>query len=353
MTQRPERSVSLVRLPTNVWLVGQEGSIPQRQGRYVPAVRGHPGKMLPALARRLVAEYTQPGDWILDPLSGIGTTGVEAVHQGRHYLGIEWEARFVAWQEANLKLAREQGATGQFTVLQADARRLDPDWEGSRPGDGTMERLVPTEGVAAVLTSPPYIDQLGPPGRGRFSPFVRARMLQGPCRPSFAPGSYGRGSENLGNLRGSAYWQAMRHVYTGCYQLLRPGGLLVTVLRPGRERHRLLPLHHETARLCQELGYELVDEVLAVFGRVVATEGEAAHVVNHASFWRRLATVRLREQGFPITLPQVEYVLIFRKPEVAPLPLPGCSADRAGPREPKNGLSAVLGSSLPSPGRLS
>src|SRR4051794_38137987 len=68
----------LASLPISFWLVGQEVSLVQRRGRYAPASMRHPGKMLPLLARNLVEEYTKPGDWILDPLSGIGTTGVEA-----------------------------------------------------------------------------------------------------------------------------------------------------------------------------------------------------------------------------------------------------------------------------------
>lgn len=45
-------------LPVNCWFVGQEGPEAQRQGRYLPAsVRGHPGKMLPALAHRLIESY--------------------------------------------------------------------------------------------------------------------------------------------------------------------------------------------------------------------------------------------------------------------------------------------------------
>ena len=52
----------------------------QRHGRYHPESNRHPGKMLPALARRAIETYSDPGDLVLDPMCGIGTTLVEAIH---------------------------------------------------------------------------------------------------------------------------------------------------------------------------------------------------------------------------------------------------------------------------------
>jgi len=45
------------------------------------------GAFPPALARDLIARYTQPGDTILDPFSGKGTTVLEALLQDRYAIG--------------------------------------------------------------------------------------------------------------------------------------------------------------------------------------------------------------------------------------------------------------------------
>lgn len=37
------------------------------------------GKFPPPLARHLITEFTQPGDWVLDPMTGSGTTAVESL----------------------------------------------------------------------------------------------------------------------------------------------------------------------------------------------------------------------------------------------------------------------------------
>lgn len=321
-----QRDTDLARLPLNVWLVGQEGHEAQRGERYSrPSVRGHPAKMLPALARRLVEEYTRPGDLVLDPMSGIGTVGVEAIRLGRRYVGLELEAPFVAWQRENLVAAREGGASGAFAVRQGDAREL-PALLGRNPS-----LALPLD---AILTSPPYADRLrhrdGPP-----SPLLRHLAATRPPLAVFGPG-YGVGPENLGNLPAAAYLREMEKVYAGCLAVLKPGGLLAIVIRAGRDGRRLLPLHHETARLCTGLGFEFLDEVVAFLARVEAVGGAEPHVWSHALFFRRLAVARQRASGFPITLEQTETVLLFRKP--GPLPPPAPSP----PKRDKDGRQAAL-----------
>ena len=70
-------------LPLSVWPAAQKTARAQRADRYVPESTAHPGKMLPDIARRAVEAYSAPGDFVLDPMCGIGTTLVEAVHLGR------------------------------------------------------------------------------------------------------------------------------------------------------------------------------------------------------------------------------------------------------------------------------
>jgi modification methylase len=88
--------------------------------------------MLPELARRAIAAYSDPGDLVADPLCGIGTTGVEAIHLGRDALGIELEPRWATLARANLAHAQAQGARGQAAVLEGDARQLEPAASRSR-----------------------------------------------------------------------------------------------------------------------------------------------------------------------------------------------------------------------------
>jgi site-specific DNA-methyltransferase (adenine-specific) len=55
---------------------------------------GHPTQKPVPLLREWVADFTDPGETILDPFMGSGTTGVAAVQMGRRFIGIEREPKY-------------------------------------------------------------------------------------------------------------------------------------------------------------------------------------------------------------------------------------------------------------------
>src|SRR4051794_30268711 len=129
----------------SVLLTGQTLSRDMRRGRYTPASMEHPGKMLPTIPRYLIATYAERGDLVADPMAGIGTTIVEAMHLGRHGIGVEYEHQWAQHAADNIRLATNQGATGTGEIYTGDARRLPA--------------LLPPEvhgRISLVITSPPY-----------------------------------------------------------------------------------------------------------------------------------------------------------------------------------------------------
>jgi modification methylase len=58
--------------------------------------KAHPTQKPEALLHRILIATSKPGDVILDPFFGTGTTGVVAKRLGRHFIGIEREADYVA-----------------------------------------------------------------------------------------------------------------------------------------------------------------------------------------------------------------------------------------------------------------
>jgi SAM-dependent methyltransferase len=108
----------------SVWTTAQTAPTAQRKGRYVAESTAHPAKMLPAVAAHAIAHYTDPGDLVLDPMCGIGTTLVEAVHAGRRAVGIEYEPHWVDVSRANLALAHTAGVEHDGRVFHGDARQI-------------------------------------------------------------------------------------------------------------------------------------------------------------------------------------------------------------------------------------
>ncbi|MBS0410404.1 MAG: site-specific DNA-methyltransferase [Proteobacteria bacterium] len=64
--------------------------------------KGHPTQKPEALLSRLILASTRPGDLILDPFFGSGTTGAVAKRLGRQFVGIEREPRYAALAEARI-----------------------------------------------------------------------------------------------------------------------------------------------------------------------------------------------------------------------------------------------------------
>jgi modification methylase len=62
----------------------------------------HPTQKPEALLHRILTASTRPGDVVLDPFFGTGTTGAVAKRLGRHFVGVEREAAYIAAAEARI-----------------------------------------------------------------------------------------------------------------------------------------------------------------------------------------------------------------------------------------------------------
>jgi modification methylase len=276
-------------LPLAVWPCAQTSPQYQRAGRYLPASTAHPAKMVPELARRIVAEYSPPGGLVVDPLCGIGTTLVEAAALGRRAVGVELDARWAELARANLAVALPDHQDVRGEVRLGDARRLA----------GVLADLAGT--VDLVATSPPYGGDVGTIDKPAW---LAGRSL---CRRDTL--NYSPERANLGYARGDRYVAELACVYAGCFALLRPGGLLVTVTKNLRRRGRVLDLATITVELATRAGFQHLQHVVALLAAV--RDGEL-----HArpSFWQLTQTRRARARGAPCHLVVHESVSVFVRP---------------------------------------
>lgn len=88
----------------DVWVIA---STPKRE----KLLGGHPTQKPLALLERIICATTKPGDKVLDPFSGSGTTGVAAKLHGREFAGIELSDEYVALSNARIRATRRQGAS--------------------------------------------------------------------------------------------------------------------------------------------------------------------------------------------------------------------------------------------------
>src|ERR1043166_986798 len=62
----------------------------------------HPTQKPEALLARVILSSSRPGDLVLDPFSGTGTTGAAAKRLGRRFIGIERDAAYAAYADARI-----------------------------------------------------------------------------------------------------------------------------------------------------------------------------------------------------------------------------------------------------------
>jgi modification methylase len=274
-------------LPLSVWPTAQQPAATQRAGRYLPGSTAHPAKMLPAIARQAIGAYSQPGDLVVDPMCGIGTTLVEAIHLGRDAIGIELESRWAELASANIAYACRHGATGTATVITGDARLLpilvDPDLTGR---------------VALVLTSPPY-------GRSIHGQ-VTARPGRGVAK---FDDTYSADPANLGRVNQPTLLKALQQILANCQQLLAPDGLLVLTARPYRHRDHLVDLPGQLTQVAEATGLMLYERNAAL---LVGLRED--RLVARPSFFQLNQVRKARAHGLPLRIIAHEDVLVFRQP---------------------------------------
>jgi modification methylase len=85
----------------------------------------HPTQKPEALLYRVLNATTKPGDVVLDPFFGTGTTGAVAKKLGRHFIGIEQETRYIAGALKRIASIRTlDAATIETTVSKRQAPRV-------------------------------------------------------------------------------------------------------------------------------------------------------------------------------------------------------------------------------------
>lgn len=99
----------------------------------MPENTAHPTQKSEKMLAKMILASSSPGDVVLDPFAGSGSTSVVAKKLGRHYVGIEREPQYCAWAE--------------YRIARAD---LDPSIQGYRDGVFWERNSSPRHGGVTV-----------------------------------------------------------------------------------------------------------------------------------------------------------------------------------------------------------
>ena len=76
--------------------------------KIIPRAHQHPTQKPVELAAHFIKLHTRPGDTVLDPFMGSGTTGVACAQTGRNFIGIEIDAGYFAIAQRRIAEAQAQ-----------------------------------------------------------------------------------------------------------------------------------------------------------------------------------------------------------------------------------------------------
>lgn len=212
---------------------------------------GHIAKTPLHVARFAIQNYSQPGDWVLDPTIGAGTTAVEAIVHGRNVFGVE--IQFIDIVEANIAQAHLANPMSKYSVTHGDARELDRHLDEAFPirvYDGMPEPAPPRwEGMfSLVVNNPPYS------GDESMYSSKDSKYNLGACSAR-----YSKEFDNLAFGReGKKYWDDMTQIYSVAAKALKPGGHFVVGIKDQIRDGTPDELHRLFGEVQERIGLELV-----------------------------------------------------------------------------------------------
>jgi site-specific DNA-cytosine methylase len=193
--------------------------------------KGHAAKTPLHLARWAVQEFTKPGDWVLDPTVGAGTTAVEALIQDRNAAGVEIQYHDII--RANVY---KHAIAGNRAVIGfGDARGINTLLDPMRQA-GVKFKLV--------VNNPPYFGD---------QHWTTLNVPEGSKNQS-TTFKYNQDLPNLALLKeGDEYWRTLSRIYSMCTASLAIGGRFVIGVKDQMRNKKPDLLHAKIAQVLNEI----------------------------------------------------------------------------------------------------
>ena len=178
----------------------------------------------------------------------------------------------------------------------------NPDNLGNLP-EGDHEAIV-----QGIVTSPPFNERT--PSTNTPGAYSERRGME---KLKLQEAGYRGTRGQIGDLgEGKTYWQAVAQVYQECWKVLKPGGVMVVVVKAFVRKGQIIDLPKQTEELLRAIGFVLLERIRAWLVSPAVQKallpGVNGYRKERKSFFRRLA----ERKGAPRI--DYEVVLFLRKP---------------------------------------
>ena len=255
----------LTDISTTVWSFPERGSWATHKGDYR-------GNWAPQIPRALIMMYTKPGDIVLDPMVGSGTTCIEALLLGRNCIGVDINYNAVILtlhrlyylikhlKERKLLFDKKYERIPWFKIYHGDARKLSEIKDSS---------------IDLVATHPPYFNIIKYHGEKKLKGDLSA-------------------AEDL-----REYLNYMKEIVREIYRVLKPGKYCAILIGDTRIHRHYVPISHYVLDIFLREGFILKEEVIKIQHKMKTTR----------EVWEKV-----KDRDFLLIYHEKLY--IFRKPNI-------------------------------------
>jgi DNA modification methylase len=178
----------------------------------------HPAKFPEDLVERLLTEFSNPGDTILDPMGGTGSVAIASLQLDRIPVLVEldksWTRIACERIETLVQPSLFKSAAKQWAVIPGDARDV---------GNLIPEKFRP---ICYSITSPPYWRILHNPGMHEKDEGQKARQAKGLAT------TYSASIQDLGNTKDYAQFiNELASIYESVAKIMHPGSILTVITK--------------------------------------------------------------------------------------------------------------------------
>jgi DNA modification methylase len=268
LSEKPAGALSKVAFPnpetTTVWSFPVRGAWATHNNKYR-------GNFAPQLARNVIETYSEPGEVVLDPMAGGGTTLIEAKLLGRGFIGgdinpaavklcekaTEFENGTTVKGRRDAKFCVSTSCVSTGKIVCADARDLS---------------FIRNDSVDLILTHPPYLniihysDGIG----GDLSAISSVKKFCG----------------------------EMRIIAGELLRVLKPGRYCAILMGDTRRGRHFVPLAYRVMDTFLDAGFILKEDIIKV-----------QHNCSATSRW----VGKAKKAGFYLIMH--EHLFVFRKPD--------------------------------------
>lgn len=192
----------------------------------------HPATFAESDITRLIEFFSKPGELIMDPFLGSGSTLVACAQCGRKGVGIELVAK---WADIARQRINDEESKYPQTVINGDARQILP--------------TIENESVDFVVTSPPYWMILRKDLDHKVKAERKAKGLQT---------RYSDEDDDLGNIESyEEFLTELGNTFAECRRVIRKKRYMCVVVSDFRHKSKFVAYHADISRTMESVGFTL------------------------------------------------------------------------------------------------